>query len=425
LALILTLGACPNPASSDEDSDIPTELVGTWQSSITGEELFEIKANGDFILIGNTGNPQTYAASVDNGTVTVSMNGTPIGTFSYSISNGAMTMSNATSIFVALVNSGPFDRSDPGGTPAVSGVTVSPATPGIVKGQTLPFAATVQGTNNPAQTVTWSVLGGGSGTTISSAGVLTVAAGESAASLTVRAASTLDPSKYGTATVTVTGGGSTGVVPGGGSTGVVPVIINFEEPAEDITIEDSTIISDPYYDPSIPVLANGQWQDGSNPVKYHQFYAWAGTSYSINWNDSDRGDGSKTADIGVSAYWKADNYSILSRTDSGWDSSSTFIADRSGIVILKVESNSGGNTYGTYAVKYNAAGSNSLVLSVANAGDYSNFQWILDGALLPGETGSSITIVTGLLDRGPHRLTLIAVKAGKSYSREVKFQVNE
>ena len=91
---------------------------------------------------------------------------------------------------------------------------------------------------------------------------------------------------------------------------------------------------------------------------------------------------------------------------------------------LKIEHYNSGNTSGTYAVKYSGPDSGNLGISIANAGDYSNFRWILDGTPL-GETGSSIIIGTGLLDSGLHRLTVIAVKGGKSYSREVKFRVDE
>jgi hypothetical protein len=91
-----------------------------------------------------------------------------------------------------------------GAAPTVTGVRVSPGSTNVVKGGTAAFTATVQGTNNPAQTVTWSVSGGGAATAISAAGVLTVAAGETTgAVLTVRAASTVDAGKSGTAAVTV------------------------------------------------------------------------------------------------------------------------------------------------------------------------------------------------------------------------------
>ena len=90
------------------------------------------------------------------------------------------------------------------GEPAatVDEVTVSPATASVTKGGTKAFTAEVTGANSPAQTVTWSV----SGTTssIDEDGVLSVAAGETAETLTVTATSTVDESKSGTATVTVT-----------------------------------------------------------------------------------------------------------------------------------------------------------------------------------------------------------------------------
>jgi hypothetical protein len=88
--------------------------------------------------------------------------------------------------------------------PTVSSVTVSPAAANVEKGQTQAFTATVEGTYDPAQTVIWTVEGGGSGTVISSnTGLLTVAAGETATSLTIRATSTYDATQSGTAAVTV------------------------------------------------------------------------------------------------------------------------------------------------------------------------------------------------------------------------------
>jgi endo-1,4-beta-xylanase len=96
------------------------------------------------------------------------------------------------------------DPATPDTTPTVTGVTVSPSTVDVAKGETQRFTATVTGTNNPAKTVTWTVTGGGTGTSISTNGTLTVAAGETASTLTVKATSKADTGKSGTATVTVT-----------------------------------------------------------------------------------------------------------------------------------------------------------------------------------------------------------------------------
>jgi len=96
----------------------------------------------------------------------------------------------------------------------ITDVTVTPATADVQKGSTRTFTAAVTGTGTPAQTVTWSVTGNtDADTKISSAGVLTVAAGETATTLTVKATSTVDTGKSGTATVTVkepSGGGGGG-----------------------------------------------------------------------------------------------------------------------------------------------------------------------------------------------------------------------
>lgn len=87
----------------------------------------------------------------------------------------------------------------------ITGVTVTPSTVSVQKGASRQFTAAVTGENNPPQSVTWSVDGKDSpGTTISVAGLLTVAADETAAELTVTAASVADASKTGAAAVTVT-----------------------------------------------------------------------------------------------------------------------------------------------------------------------------------------------------------------------------
>ena len=89
-------------------------------------------------------------------------------------------------------------------TATVDEVTVAPDTVSVAKGATQDFTATVTGTNNPDQTVTWSVSGNSSSDTKFTDGTLTVAAGETATTLTVTATSTVDNTKHGTATVTVT-----------------------------------------------------------------------------------------------------------------------------------------------------------------------------------------------------------------------------
>ena len=86
----------------------------------------------------------------------------------------------------------------------ITGVTVTPATATVEAGKTRQFTAKVEGTGDVSQEVTWSVTGSNAGTTISENGLLTVAANETATTLTVTATANGDKTQSATATVTVT-----------------------------------------------------------------------------------------------------------------------------------------------------------------------------------------------------------------------------
>jgi hypothetical protein len=88
-------------------------------------------------------------------------------------------------------------------TPVVNSVAVSGST-AVQRNSTAQYKATVSGTNNPPATVTWSLAGANSSVTaISTAGLLTVAADESATALTVTATSDYDATKSGSLTMTL------------------------------------------------------------------------------------------------------------------------------------------------------------------------------------------------------------------------------
>ena len=125
--------------------------------------------------------------------------------------------------------------------PTVAGVTVTPLFATVQQGSTQAFSATVAGANNPAQTVAWSVTGGVAGTSISSSGVLTVASGETASTLTVRATSTVDGTKFGTAAVTVSAASTTGHGDASSSGGspTLPATPANETPAGTLTVESA------------------------------------------------------------------------------------------------------------------------------------------------------------------------------------------
>jgi formylglycine-generating enzyme required for sulfatase activity len=148
--------------------------------------------------VAGTNNPaQSVTWSVSGG-----VSGTTIttgGVLSIAASESAATLTVKATSTVETTKSGTATVA----VIAVTGVTLSPATASAVTGGTKTFSATVSGANSPAQSVTWSVSGGKTGTTISDGGVLTVAANESAGILTVRATSTVDTTRSGTVIVTI------------------------------------------------------------------------------------------------------------------------------------------------------------------------------------------------------------------------------
>lgn len=73
----------------------------------------------------------------------------------------------------------------------------------VVRDSTYTFKATVSGTGAFDNTVTWSVEGGAAGTSISSDGVLTVVANETASTLTIKAVANGDPEKVATKTLEI------------------------------------------------------------------------------------------------------------------------------------------------------------------------------------------------------------------------------
>jgi hypothetical protein len=89
--------------------------------------------------------------------------------------------------------------------PTVTSVSVTLAKSSMQKGETQQLSATVEVTGGAAQTVAWSLSGNSSAsTTISADGLLTVAADEASTTLTIRATSTVDETKFGVANVSVT-----------------------------------------------------------------------------------------------------------------------------------------------------------------------------------------------------------------------------
>jgi hypothetical protein len=91
-------------------------------------------------------------------------------------------------------------QSAPPPAPIVTGVTVAPSAATLSGNASKQFAASVQGANSPSQGVTWSATGG----QINTSGLFVApSATQSPQTITVTATSTQDPTKSGTAVVTV------------------------------------------------------------------------------------------------------------------------------------------------------------------------------------------------------------------------------
>jgi len=87
----------------------------------------------------------------------------------------------------------------------VTSISVIPNSYTLQQGETLQLSATVEGQNDPPQTVTWTIEGNVTqGTTISPTGLLTLDPQQCLETLTVKATSTFAPEIFGISTIIVT-----------------------------------------------------------------------------------------------------------------------------------------------------------------------------------------------------------------------------
>lgn len=85
----------------------------------------------------------------------------------------------------------------------IEGVSVSPSTATVAKGDSIQLQATVTGSGFVDKSVTWAIAGGTSGTSITNNGLLKISSSETSSSISVTAMSNADPTVRGTATITV------------------------------------------------------------------------------------------------------------------------------------------------------------------------------------------------------------------------------
>jgi hypothetical protein len=388
--MLLILGGCSNPSGNDDDKTPTVSSVSVSPATVSiakgGTETFAATVTG-------TNNPAQTVAWTVEGTTNTGTAITNAGVLTVAADEAAETLTvKATST---------FDTSKSGTAtvtvvvPTVNSVVVSPATTSIAKGRNGTFAVTVTGTNSPAQTVAWTVEGTtNTGTTITNAGVLTVAADEAAETLTVRATSTFDTSKSGTATVTV----------------VVPTV-------------SSVVVS-----PATVSIAKGGSRTFAATVE--GTYSPAQT---VAWTvEGTTNTGTAITAAGVLTVAADETAETLTVR-----ATSTFDTGKSGTAAVMIVE------FGTPTVSVQFSGlpedetitltgpdstlsfSANTTITVSVAETFDTYRWALDGEVLSGETDYTLTRNAKSLLIKNHSLTVyVTTSDGVEYSKRVSFIVN-
>lgn len=184
-----------------EEIDAPTSIIVN-NPEIVNDEL-ELEVGDTFDLdwtvngVGTFDDSVTFSLYKDNGTLSINSNGriTALKEGTEIVTIESTVDSNVSADIYVTVSSS-------GGAPTVSSVTVSPSSLSLdLNGtKTGNLTATVNGDNNPSQTVSWT-SSNTSVATVSSSGVVTAKAVGNA---TITATSELDNTKSGSCTVSVT-----------------------------------------------------------------------------------------------------------------------------------------------------------------------------------------------------------------------------
>ena len=190
----LTVNSTPASTITSVTVDPATATIQTGGTQQFTAKVSGIGAYDETVTWSVSGNQSNGTTIDQNGLLTVGTDETATTLTVTATSNGDSTKSGIVTVTVEAATP----------PPTITGVTVNPTTASLQTGGTQQFNATVTGTGDFSQTVTWSVEGAVSTSTkISSDGMLTVGEDETAATLTVTATSNGDNTKSGTATVTV------------------------------------------------------------------------------------------------------------------------------------------------------------------------------------------------------------------------------
>jgi len=204
-AVIGLMAACEEPAPDPEpvvervtvngNSVIVKGESATFTATVTGTNLSEKDMNVTWSIDQTDVNQGTSINSSGKLTVAAGESRSSLRVRATSTTDDSVSGTKTVSI------------QNPAQFPVVSGVSIDPKNTTVQKGGNFTFTATVTGTNlaEEDKTVAWSIeqTNKNAGTSIDSAGKLTVAAAETLATLTVKAVSDFDDTQFDTATVTV------------------------------------------------------------------------------------------------------------------------------------------------------------------------------------------------------------------------------
>jgi len=293
-------------------------------------------------------------------------------------------------------------------TSTVTDVTVSPATPPAYLGGTVQFNAVVTGTNNPAQTVAWSIVETNkhSGTTISGTGLLTVSLSESLQALTVKATSTADTSKSGQATVTI--------YPDEES---IPTITS-------VTVEPSTV--------SVPKGGSYTFEavvTGTNHPEHTVTWSIVQTNKHAQTNINADGELTVSADEPLSTLTVRATSTVDDTKYGSATVTLTVVPPNQGALQItigtggKMTSSNAVISGGVLTLKRNATAS----LTLEDVSQYTNIQWQVLNTNVTG-SGTSFTLVgsnDAFLVGRDYFVTAQALKNGVPYSVTITFKVEE
>ncbi|MFE9277641.1 Ig domain-containing protein, partial [Paenibacillus glucanolyticus] len=148
---------------------------------------------------GGAAQTVTWTSSDSSGNVTVDANG--LVSVASNTAPGQYTVTATSTVDSTKSGSATITVT---AAPVVNSVTVIPANATVVQGGTEQLTATVNVSGGAAQTVTWSSSDSSGNVTVDASGMVRVAPNTAPGQYTVTATSTVDSSKSGSATITVT-----------------------------------------------------------------------------------------------------------------------------------------------------------------------------------------------------------------------------